>query len=238
MKTIKIKGTIVTNEDKWIYDFFEIEATCPADVEKMLEEAAGEEVTFMINSCGGDISAGSEIWYMISQYAGNTVADIVGYACSAASYLAMGADRVRMVPTALMMIHCVSSSAQGNHNILEKEAEVLRVADKAISNVYKSKTGLASEKLISLMEKETWMDAEKALELGFIDEIIVSSGEPEGEKTEKAVLYNAFGNILSESVKEKIRNMVKHPAEQKPQDLLLQEKLNLLKLSGGKANEI
>ena len=79
MRTAKISGAIVQNDDKWIYDWLEYEATCPKDIEKALNEANGEEVTLLINSGGGDIGAGNEIAYHISQYKGNTEADIIGY---------------------------------------------------------------------------------------------------------------------------------------------------------------
>lgn len=237
MKEVRISGAIVPNEDKWIYDYFEIEATCPKDVEKGINEAAGDEITFIINSPGGEIGSGSEIWYLINGYQNNTYADVVGYACSAASYLAMGADTIRMTPSALMMIHPVSGGARGNHSVLEKEADTLRICDKAISNVYKLRTGLSNEELLKLMDAETWMDAEKAKELGFIDEIIGYEDEKGKKSAKKMPLYNSFCNLLSEETKEKVRNTVKRPDSEMKQDFLLQCKLNFLKL-GGKKNEI
>lgn len=234
MKQVKISGVIVPNEDKWIYDWLGMEATCPEDVKKAIKSAGKDEITFIINSPGGEIGAGSEMWYMINSHEQKTYADIVGYACSAASYLAMGADVVRMAPTALMMIHLVSGDASGNCNAMEKEASTLRVADKAISNAYKLKTGKSNEELIALMEQETWMDAEKAKELGFIDAIIGMEGAK--DETKAMTIYNAFGSILSEEVKEKVRNMVNHPddSDSGNQDFLLQTKFNFLKLGGMK----
>lgn len=239
LKEIKVNGVIVPNEDKWIYDWFEMDATCPADIEKGLEEAAGDDVTLVINSPGGEIGSGSSMWYAINNYRGNTTSDIVGYACSAASYLAMGSDKVRMTPSALMMIHCVSGGISGNHKALEKEAQVLQVADKAISNVYRLRTGKSTDEILEMMEKETWMEADRALELGFIDEIIGVS-DSDTDSATKIVLQNSLsvGTLLSEEVKQKIRNMVKHPESLTNQDFLLQQKLNLLKLRGGMKNEI
>lgn len=239
LKEIKVNGVIVPNEDKWIYDWFEMDATCPADIEKGLLEANGDDVTLVINSPGGEIASGSAMWYAINNYNGSTVSDIVGYACSAASYLAMGSDKVRMAPSALLMIHCVSGEIRGNHSALEKEAQVLQVADKAISNVYRLRTGKSTEEILQMMEEETWMEADRALELGFIDEIIGVS-EPDTDKNTKLVLHNSLsvGTLLSEEVKEKIRNTVKHPESLTNQDFLLQQKFNLLKLRGGIENEI
>lgn len=236
MKTIPIKGVIVPNEDKWIYDWFELDACCPAEVIKALKEADGDEVTFEINSPGGEISAGSELWYSIKTYQNKTIADIVGYACSAASYLSMAANTVRMVPTALMMIHNVSGGANGNKHAMTKEADVLQTADEAISNAYRIKTGMSREEILKLMDDETWMDSTKAQELGFIDEIIGEFNEE--KKNEKITgLYNAagIGKLLSDEVKQKVRNMVKDPdagLKEGNQDFLIQTKLNLLKLGG------
>lgn len=233
MKTIQLTGVIVPDDDKWIYDWFEMAATCPRDIRQGLDEAAGDDVTIEINSPGGEIASGAAIYHYISSYQGKTQADIIGHACSAATYASCGADTVRMTPAGLYMIHNVSTVARGNHTDLEKEAQVLHTADKAISNVYCLKTGLEKEDVLKMMEDTTWMDAEKAKELGFIDEII---GMAEDEKTvvNPIVMQNAFCNLLSEEVKNKIRNTVKCPEAEKSQDILLQTKLNLLKLGGSR----
>lgn len=237
MVQIPIKGVIIPNDEKWYYDWLEMDATCPADVQKAINDANGDDITFVVNSPGGEISSGGEMWYMINSCRQNTIADIVGYACSAASYLVMGADKVRMSPNGLMMIHLVSSKANGNYHALEHESEVLRVADKAISNVYRAKTGRTNEEFLNLMENETWMDCDKALELGLIDEIIGNNKDSSTCTAKAGNLYNSFGGMISEEVKEKIRNMVKNP-DHTDQDILLQKsKLNLLKL-GGIRNEI
>ena len=237
MVQIPIKGVVIPDEDKWIYDLLELDAVCPRDVQSAIRDAKGEEITFVVNSPGGEISSGGEMWYMINSCSQHTTADIVGYACSAASYLVMGADSVRMAPQALMMIHLVSSGAQGNHYDLEHEAETLRVADKAISNVYRAKTGRSNEEFLQLMENETWMDCDKALELGLIDEIIGNDTQKSVGNVKAGTLYNAFGGMLSEEVKEKIRNMVKNPGLTDQYILLQRNKLNLLKI-GGIRNEI
>ena len=227
MVQIPIKGTIIQNEDKWIYDLFDMDAVCPREVEKAIKDANGDEITFVVNSPGGEISSGSEMWYLINSCSQHTTADIVGYACSAASYLVMGADSVRMAPSSLMMIHLVSSRASGNCHDLDQQAGALRVADKALSNVYRAKTGRSNEEFLKLMEKETWMDCDKALELGLIDEIIGDASQNQNNNFVPGSLYNAFGGVLSEQTKEKIRSMVKNPALTE-QDILLQKnKLNL-----------
>lgn len=234
MQLIPIKGVIVPNQDKWIYDWFEMDAVCPNDVIKKILEAGGDDITFEINSPGGEIGAGSEMWYNINAYKGRTTADIVGYACSAASYLCMGADQVRMAPTGLMMIHNVSGGAAGDKHMMEHEAGVLQMADQAISNAYRMKTGLKREEILDLMDHETWMDAVKAKELGFIDEIIGDSSGIDGNGRVISSIYNSFGGgqLLSDEVKQKMRNMVKDPAPDKESDFLIQARLNLIKIGG------
>jgi len=242
MKTIPIKGTIVSNDDKWIYDWFGIEAVCPKDVAKQLKEADGEEITVEINSGGGDVFAGNEIYYLISQYKGEKQNDIVGFAGSAASIIAMS-SKCRIVPSGLVMIHNVSGGARGDYHVMDKTSDVLKTANKAISNAYIAKTGLSRDKLLSLMDEEKWMDAKEALELGFVDEIINDSGKITNQPI-KAIYNSMFANVLSPEIIEKIRNTIKNPnsiegdAESGFLMQKMQSQLNLLKLKGERRYEI
>lgn len=236
LKTVRIGGAIVSNNDKWIYEWFGMDATCPKDVEKSLLEANGEEVTIQINSGGGDIGAGNEIAYHISQYKGNTIADIVGYCCSAATLPACAAKKARMTPSALYMIHNVSSYAEGDHNSFTHEASVLKTASQAISKTYQQKTGKSEAELLKMMDKETWLNADQAKAEGFIDEIIGASG---GLATGMALCNSGPVALLSEETKQKIRNTFKNPngEENTDSDFLMrkntaQTQLNLLRMKG------
>lgn len=240
MKTIPIKGTIVSNDDKWIYDWFEIEAVCPKDVAKQLKEADGEEIVVEINSGGGDVFAGNEIYYLISQYKGKKTNDIVGFAGSAASIIAMS-SRCRIVPSGLVMIHNVSGGAHGDYRVMDQTSDVLKVANKAIANAYMAKTGLSQEKLLTLMNEEKWMEAKEALDLGFVDEIINDNGNVANQPVK--TLYNSmFANVLSPEVIEKIRNTIKNPngitAESDFLIQKMQSQLNLLRLKGERRYEV
>ncbi|MDD3369405.1 MAG: Clp protease ClpP [Lachnospiraceae bacterium] len=232
MPNIEVKGTIVSNDDAWIYDWCDIENTCPKKVKDALEKANGEPVTIEINSGGGDVFAGNEIYYAIQAYRGQKTIDITGLAASAATIVSCAGDTVRAVPGMEYMIHNVSTGAYGDYNEMNKTSEVLQNANKAISNIYKLKTGMSHEKLLKLMNEETWMDAEKAKEYGFIDEIIGDNGS---DKDKPFTIYNAAANVLSDSVKEKIRNAVKNPNGQKNTDsdfLMKQEQIKLLRMRG------
>lgn len=228
MKTIDVKGTIVNNEDKWIYDWLDIQAVCPKDIQNALNEAAGDEVLLQINSGGGDIFAGSEIYYHISNYSGNTIADIVGFAGSAATVVACGAKLVRAAATAMYMIHNVSGGARGDYNVMDHNSQILKTANESIAAAYQNKTGMQKDEILNLMNQETWLSAEQAREKGFIDEIL---GEVKETPTEPLnALYNSIGvTILNEETKNKIRNEIKKPLDN-DKKAFLNAKIELLKL--------
>ena len=148
-----------------------MDSTTPKDIYNVLGAAFNEPLEVYINSPGGVIDIGSEIYTMLRSHKGNVDIYIVGEACSAASIIAM-ARHCEMSPTALMMVHCVSTGAQGNHSDFEKTAEVLRTADDALSNAYVIKSGMSKEDALLMMEKETWLTADRALEKGLIDGIM------------------------------------------------------------------
>jgi ATP-dependent protease ClpP protease subunit len=176
MIKIDVNGPIISSDLKWIYDWFEIEATCPKDVISKIREANGADIEVAINSGGGDVYAGAEIYTALKEYAGNVTGKIVGIAASAASVVAMGCKILRMTPVGQMMIHKAALSTYGNHNRMEHAAEVLKSHDEAIANAYMLKTGMDSKKLLELMDKETYFNAQEALKLGLVDEIMFDDG--------------------------------------------------------------
>lgn len=170
MVKIDAKGTIVNNDDKWIYDWFGYDAFCPKDIDKQLEDANGDDVTIVINSGGGDVFAGSDMSYSISQYKGNIQADISGSCCSAASIVACATGHVRAFPTAMYMIHNVSSGARGDYHDMDKQSQILQTANRAISAIYQQKTGRSEKELLDLMDRESWFDVKTAMKYGFVDD--------------------------------------------------------------------
>lgn len=223
MQKISVKGEIITNDNKWIYDYFGMDSTCPKDVESLLAKANGGDVIVDINSGGGDIFAGSEIYTMLRGYSGNVEIHIVGIAASAASVIAM-AGKSKISPTALFMIHNVSGCASGDCNEFEKQADILKTANQSIANAYIEKTGLSNENLLQMMNAETWLTSKQAVEKGFVDEVLFENGN--------TVLRNDFGGLSNNTIS-KLRNLIpknKFNSEQ--------EKLNLLKLKGEYQHEI
>lgn len=230
MAKVKIKGTIVSNSDKWIYEWFGIEAVSPGDVEKAIENANGEDVEVEINSGGGLVDAGSEIYSALKKYPGKVTVDIVGIAASAASVIAMAGDHVRIAPTAQIMIHNVKSKREGDYRDMKHEAGVLENFNKSIANAYILKTGMSQDELLKLMDKETWLNAQQAKELGFVDEILFDEGNQLVASIDHPV-------ILPSVVLNKIRNMVKPPSNGDQDRKIYQAKLKLLKLKGEMKHE-
>ena len=112
-----------------------------------------------------------------------------------------------------MMIHNASTVARGDHQEMEHAAEVLRAADEAIAAAYTRKTGKSAEELAAMMDRETWITAEKAVEMGFADGIIGDEAEPD------LAIAAAGTNTLSEETLKKLRGLIeKTAAESKHAD--------------------
>ena len=152
------------------------------------ELMSGEgNITVWINSPGGDCIAAAQIYNLLAGYAGNVTVKIDGIAASAASVIAMAGDTVQMSPVSMMMIHNPATIAMGDHNEMAKAIEMLGEVKESIINAYAAKTGLSRAKLSRLMEDETWMNANKAQQLGFCDMIMgrrTEEDEPDEEPEE------------------------------------------------------
>ena len=167
---IYVNGTIVDSEDAWVYDLFGIENASPVKVRDALKEANGSDIDIFINSGGGSVFAGSEIYSMIQRYKGNVTIHVTGLAASAASVIAC-AGKCLMAPTAQMMVHNVSSYASGDYKNFDKMSEILKKANEAIAAAYVQKSGMSMQDALELMDVETWLTAKDALEYGLIDGI-------------------------------------------------------------------
>lgn len=134
---------------------------------------AGEgDIVIWLNSPGGDCIAASQIYSMLMDYKGKVTIKIDGIAASAASVIAMAGTTVLMAPTALMMVHNPLTIAIGDSEEMQKAISMLSEVKESIINAYEIKTGLSRTKLSHLMDAETWLNANKAIELGFADDIL------------------------------------------------------------------
>lgn len=209
---IDVKGTIVPNNDAWIYDLFDVENTSPGKVTKAIEDANGEDLDIYINSGGGDVFAGSEIYSAIRAYTGKVHIHVTGVAASAASVIACAGDS-DISPTAQFMVHNVSTYADGNYRDMKHASNVLRQADRAIASAYMAKSGMSEKDALDLMDAESWLTAQDAVDHGLIDRIAENqNAQPESDSGTANGLAASVGGLLPPSVISKM--------QQKRQDLL------------------
>ena len=225
-RTLYLNGTIA--EESWFDDDI-----TPGIFKDELNAGSGD-ITVWINSPGGDCVAAAQIYNMLMDYKGNVTVKIDGIAASAASVIAMAGTKVCVSPVSMMMIHNPATVAFGDSAEMQKAIEMLASVKDSIINAYEIKTGLTRAKLSHLMDAETWMDANKAVELGFADEIMKRS-EAETENTEPpevSMLYSEAKvvNSLMDKIAERCR-IGQKPTEEttKVKADSLMDRLNLLK---------
>lgn len=171
-KRIKLRGPLISNNQQEAYDWFGMEAVSAKSISNALPDD-GSDIVLEVNSNGGLVTVGSDIYTMLKQYPGNVTAEVTGMAASAASVAIMGADKVVISPTAQMMIHkALLGFVSGNSDDLDKASNALKASDQGIVNAYVAKTGKSEDEIMELMRNETYMSAQKAVELGFADEIM------------------------------------------------------------------
>lgn len=180
-RVLELYGTIAS--DSW----FEDDIT-PQMFRDELFSGSGP-VTIWLNSPGGDCIAASQIYSMLMDYKGDVTIKIDGIAASAASVIAMAGTKVLMAPTSLIMIHNPMTMAFGNHEDMQRAIEMLDEVKESIINAYELKTGMSRAKLSHLMDAETWMNCNKAIELGFADDVLTD--EKKGANDTLAFAFSA-----------------------------------------------
>ena len=162
------------------------------------------KVTVWINSPGGDCFAAAQIYNMLMEYSGPVDVHIDGIAASAASVIAMAGNHVAISPVGMMMIHNPATVSIGDEREMKKAMEMLSEVKESIINAYELKTGLPRKQLSNMMNAESWMNAKKALELGFADSILYDGDdegdEPEGMMFSRAAVTNSLLNKLKAQV--------------------------------------
>ena len=217
-RVLELYGTIA--EESWFDD----------DVTPQMfrdELFSGEgDVVIWLNSPGGDCIAASQIYSMLMDYKGNVTVKVDGLAASAASVIAMAGTKVLMAPTAMMMIHNPSTAASGDHKDMQKVIEMLDEVKESIINAYEIKTGLSHAVLSHMMDETTWMNAKKAVELGFADNLLEdtkkNAADLEAYSFSASTVENAIMNKIAAKAKAKAK-----PEGRSVDELM--ERLNLLK---------
>ncbi|WP_052646792.1 head maturation protease, ClpP-related [Paenibacillus terrae] len=203
-KKIKANGPIIGDANAWIYQWFGIPAVSPGMISKELDASNGDEIELYVNSLGGSAFDGAEIYTLLKDYPGKITAKVTGVAASAASVMLMGADVIMISPPGQIMIHNAATGTDGDKNDHDRSSALLRSTDEAITNAYSLRTGKTRDELLALMDNTTWMNAQKAVELGFADEIMFSEGATEVTNS----VFDMLGSdgVLPEAVINKVRN--------------------------------
>lgn len=221
-RTLFLNGTIA--EESWFDD-----DVTPQLFKDELMSGTGN-ITVWINSPGGDCVAAAQIYNMLMDYPHDVTVKIDGIAASAASVIAMAGTKVLMSPVSMLMIHNPMTIAMGDTAEMEKAIDMLSSVKDSIINAYEIKTSLSRTKLAHLMDAETWMDANKAVELGFADGVL-SRTEPGNEGPEaNTTLYSptAVVNSLMGKIAAKCRIQPK-PAEQERSVAEIMDRLDTIK---------
>lgn len=188
---VRIGGQVVTDDNarmyrRWGYN----DVCCPNDIREALESPEDEEgLIFELNSGGGSVFAGYEMYTLLRNAGRKVTVEIQSIAASAASVLAAGAERVLISPVASIMIHRASTWADGNEGDMEQAAQMLRTIDQGILNAYEAKCGWKTDRgtLEEMMKEETFMTAQEAVNLGFADGILWEQEDPDTRLTNSAV---------------------------------------------------
>ena len=179
-RTLHLNGTIA--EDSWFDD-----DVTPKIFQDELNAGEGD-VTVWINSPGGDCVAAAQIYNMLKEYNGNVTIKIDGIAASAASVIAMAGSTVLMSPVSMLMIHNPATFAFGDAGEMQKAIEMLDEVKESIINAYQLRTGMSRAKISHLMDSETWMNAYKAVELGFADDILFRNADEKDDEDDEEEL--------------------------------------------------
>ena len=137
-------------------------------------------VTVNVNSPGGDMFEGLAIYNLLREHDGEVTVKVLGLAASAASIIAMAGDTVQIARAGFLMIHNAWVMAIGNRNDLAEIAATLVPFDNAMASIYAARTGQDAKAMAKLMDSETWIGGEAAIEGGFADELLASDQVEKG----------------------------------------------------------
>ena len=159
-------------------------------VNSILRNAKGEDITVNINSPGGDFFEGTTIYNLLREYEGAVNIKVLGVAASAASIIAMAADELKIAKSASIMIHNAWGLVIGNQHDLRSAADTFAVFDESMAAVYVDRTGLPMSEINSLMDDETFLSGEKAVDLGFADAFLDSDQVVTDDKKSASAKHN------------------------------------------------
>lgn len=234
---LRIDGPITMEQGfwDWLFDKPDRSAT---GLEKAIKSFNGKDITVWVNSNGGECFAASVIYSALKNYKGKVTVKVTT-AISAASVIAMAGDEVLMSPTGIMMIHNPLTVAQGEVKDMQKAIDVLTTVKDSILNAYVKKTNLTREEISNMMDNETWMSADKAIEQGFADGKLFD--EVQDENITNGIIKGAqlvYNSIDKEDIAVKLKQFLEkeqpnNESSNQPKDevdfLLLKNKIELEK---------
>jgi len=177
--------------------------------------AGDGDITVWLNSPGGDCIAASQIYTMLMDYKGSVTVKIDGIAASAASVIAMAGTTVLMSPTALMMVHNPMTLAIGDSDEMQRAIDMLSAVKETIINAYAIKSRQGRGKLSNLMDAETWLPAQTAIEMGFADGMLEDSKrQNKSIQAPESVNYTFSRKAVTNSLLDKM--LIKPKAREEP----------------------
>ena len=169
-----------------------------------IKNLKGKPINLRINSLGGDVFDGMAMYNVIKRREAKTTVFIEGIAASIATIIALGADKIVMAENSLFMIHNAWGGTMGDAKDMRKTAETLEKISAELTDIYSKKTGLSNKVIKGMMDEETWLNAEEAYDLGFVDVI--------SDSIKVAAKYDVskFKNITQEEIQNKLSINIKN----------------------------
>jgi ATP-dependent protease ClpP protease subunit len=171
------------------YDFWTGDGVTAKRISAALRSIGDKPVTVQINSPGGDFFEGVTIYNMLRAHPARVTVQILGIAASAASVIAMAADRIEMAKLGFMMIHNTQWVASGDRHSMKETHDIMEVFDQAAAEVYADRTGKGVKEIAAMLDAETWFSGQGALDGGFADALLDIDVEAAGARNEASPLY-------------------------------------------------
>ena len=190
--------------DVYIFEEIGMYGVTAQDFISEIKDLKDKPINLRINSLGGDVFNGMAIYNVIKKRESKTTVYVEGIAASIATIIALGADEVIMSENSLFMIHNAWGGTMGNSKDMRKSADTLDKISNELTEIYVKKTGLAYNRVTEMMDEETWLSAEEAYDLGFVDTI--------SDAIKIAAKYDVskFKNITNEEIKNKFNINIKN----------------------------
>jgi ATP-dependent Clp endopeptidase proteolytic subunit ClpP len=190
--------------DVYIFEEIGMYGVTAQDFISEIKDLKDKPINLRINSLGGDVFNGMAIYNVIKKRESKTTVYIEGIAASIATIIALGADEVIMSENSLFMIHNAWGGTMGNSKDMRKSADTLDKISNELTEIYVKKTGLAYNRVTEMMDEETWLSAEEAYELGFVDTV--------SDAIKVAAKYDVskFKNITNEEIQNKFNINIKN----------------------------